>query len=72
MREARQIIGHVVAVSGAKLTGTLANLGHITDEDEDHGREAQIGALVKIPTSGSFAFGLVSAVHIPQPSSPPA
>ncbi len=70
MRDSELIIGHVVAVSGAKLTGTLANFGRPA-EDHDYGQDAQIGSLVKISTDRSLAFGLISSLRIPRPSSPP-
>ncbi len=70
MRDTELIIGHVVGVSGAKLTGTLANLGR-SSHDPEYGHEVQVGSLVKISTARSLAFGLISSLGIPRPSSPP-
>ena len=71
------VLGHVIAVSGAKLTGTLVNPGVSYHRAAGGsfvipaGIEAQIGMMVKIPTRRSIAYGLVSAIKIPMPSSPP-
>src|SRR5690606_37798755 len=61
-------LGYVVSVAGSRVTGVLAN----ADAQSAEPAQAQIGALVKILTGRSYAFGLVNALPIPTPSSPPA
>jgi DNA helicase HerA-like ATPase len=62
-------LGYVVAVAGSRVTGVL---------DSDDGTAgpdralAQVGILVKIVTPKSHAFGMVNALTMPQPSSPPS
>jgi DNA helicase HerA-like ATPase len=66
-------IGYVVSISGSKLSGILVK----NEGTEDPGELArladavQVGALVKVPTPRSIVFGIVSALAIRQPSSPP-
>lgn len=63
------LLGHVVGVTGSRVTGVLsADDGAVVP-----GRaRAQVGILVKIATGRSYAFGMVNALTIPNPSSPPS
>ena len=73
MSEQARRVGHVISVSGAKLSGVLSS----SDADdasfaiEDAGRSLQIGNLVKIAMPKSVAYGLVSKLEIRDPSGPP-
>jgi len=62
-------LGYVVAVAGSRVTGVLDS----KDGTAVPGRAlAQVGILVKIATGRSYAFGMVNALTIPSPSSPPS
>ena len=73
MSEQARRVGHVISVSGAKLSGVLSSSG--ADEAsfavEDAGRSLQIGNLVKVAMPKSVAYGLVSKLEIRDPSGPP-
>ncbi len=73
MTEQARRIGHVVSVSGAKLSGVLTpeHDGSGNGHASDAGRALQIGNLVKIPMRKSTAYGLVSKLEIRDPSGPP-
>ncbi len=66
-------IGFLISVSGSKVTGILvAPDSAIPDINDPVGSDmAQIGALVKIRTPRSITFGVVGALEIREPSSPP-
>ena len=66
-------IGFLISVSGSKVTGILvAPESAIPDINDPVGSDmAQIGALVKIRTPRSITFGVVGALEIREPSSPP-
>ncbi len=62
-------LGYVVGVAGSRVTGVLDS----EDGATVPGRAlAQVGILVKIATGKSYAFGMVNALTIPEPSSPPS
>lgn len=62
-------LGYVVAVAGSRVTGVLDSDDGTGDPDR---ALAQVGILVKIVTPKSHAFGMVNALTIPEPSSPPS
>lgn len=66
-------IGHVTSVSGAKVTGILVNseTGQESVGPSDLNRGVQIGALVKMRTPCATVFGVVAALSIREPCSPP-
>ncbi len=64
MREGLVQIGHVVSVSGSRVSALFRN-------GEGKQVDVQVGALVKIPTAGAMAFGLISSVKTEDPSWPP-
>ena len=66
-------IGFVISVSGSKVTGILVSPDAPAGENgEVAGADGvQIGALVKVRTPRSITFGVVSALEIREPSSPP-
>jgi DNA helicase HerA-like ATPase len=61
--------GYVTAVTGAKVSGVLAQSGN---GEAGMSRAVQIGSLVKVLTPQSIAFGVVSSLHTENPSTPPA
>lgn len=61
-------LGYVVSVAGSRVTGVLAN----ADAKSAEAAQAHVGVLVKIATGRSYAFGMVNALAIPTPSSPPS
>ena len=66
-------IGFIISVSGSKVTGILVSPDASAGENgEVSGADGvQIGALVKVRTPRSITFGVVSALEIREPSSPP-
>jgi hypothetical protein len=60
--------GYVTTVTGSKVSGVLAQSG---DGDSGMSRSVQIGSLVKVLTPKSIAFGVVSSLHVDDPSTPP-
>ncbi len=66
-------IGFIISVSGSKVTGILVSPDAPAGENgEVAGADGvQIGALVKVRTPRSITFGVVSALEIREPSSPP-
>ena len=62
-------IGHVSSISGSNLRGVL-----LQAQDAAQARilaaSVQIGSLVKLATSSSVAFGLISGLSIPRPGYP--
>jgi DNA helicase HerA-like ATPase len=73
MSEEARRIGHVISVSGAKLSGVLSPSGEAGTNGSaaDVGRMLQIGNLVKVSMPKSVAYGLVSKLEIRDPSGPP-
>ena len=73
MSEQARKIGHVISVSGSKLSGVLspADAAGANGLGADAGRTLQIGNLVKISMPKSVAYGLVSKLEIRDPSGPP-
>jgi hypothetical protein len=73
MSEEARRIGHVISVSGAKLSGVLSPSGEAgaNGSAADVGRVLQIGNLVKVSMPKSVAYGLVSKLEIRDPSGPP-
>ena len=63
--------GYVTSVSGAKVTGVLAMDKAGGAPSADASKPLQIGSLVKVMTSESIAFGVISGLAIENPSSPP-
>jgi DNA helicase HerA-like ATPase len=61
--------GYVTTVTGAKVSGVLVQSG---DGDSGLSRAVQIGSLVKVLTPKSIAFGVVSSLHVDDPSTPPS
>ncbi len=66
-------IGYVISVSGRKVYGVMIPDSDVATEDSMlHLQEvSQIGDLVKMPTSRSVAFGMISSLEIRNPSSSP-
>jgi uncharacterized protein len=54
-------IGVVTAVSGARLSFALLNSALVSSGQADYGR-VQVGALVKISTPGTSAFGFIESI----------
>ena len=73
MSEQARKIGHVVSVSGAKLSGVLSPVteGEANGAGAEAGRALQIGNLVKVSMPKSVAYGLVSKLEIRDPSGTP-
>ncbi len=72
-------VGYVVSVSGARIQIVLTHAGAgITSATSGDGERAaasqaiRVGALVKVLTDRSFAFGLVSRLYVDRPSFPPS
>jgi DNA helicase HerA-like ATPase len=65
------ILGHVVSVAGSRVAGVLiAPSAKVAGEALQ--AATQLGAIVKIATPRSFAFGIVNGLSIPHPSTPPS
>ncbi len=60
--------GYVTTVTGSNVSGVLAQSG---TGDSGMSRAVQIGSLVKVLTPKSIAFGVVSSLHVDDPSTPP-
>ncbi len=67
--EESERVGHVTSVSGAHISGILRNNDAIVRKP--HAQAVQVGSLVKIRTSVSTMFGVVSRLKILNPSWPP-
>jgi len=63
------VLGHVVAVAGAKAAGVMANDSQAPADELANA--LQIGAMVKIPTRRSIAIGIVNGLGVENPSEPP-
>ncbi len=66
------ILGHVVSVAGSRAAGVLVSPGAAKGAAEAFQNAIQLGAIVKIATPRSLAFGIVNGLSIPKPSSPPS
>jgi len=64
-------VGHIVSVTGSKVTGSLVSTGPDGDSLRRLNEAVQIGALVKMPTSQSVAFGIVCSLSTGNPSPSP-
>lgn len=64
-------VGHIVSVTGAKVTGSLVSTGPDVDSLRRLNEAVQIGALVKMRTSQSVAFGIVCSLSTGNPSPSP-
>ena len=66
-------VGYVISVSGRKIYGILVSETDLSGEEGvlRLADAAQIGALVKMPTSRSITFGMISSIEIRNPSSSP-
>ena len=64
-------VGHIVSVTGSKVTGSLVSTGPDGDSMRRLNEAVQIGALVKMPTSQSVAFGIVCSLSTGNPSPSP-
>ncbi len=66
-------LGSVVSVAGSRVAAVLEVHGGTPAKGTSSagGAEAQIGALVKIATGRSYAFGILNSLAIATPSSPP-
>jgi DNA helicase HerA-like ATPase len=73
MSEQARRIGHVISVSGSRLSGVLSPSGEAGTNGSaaEAGRVLQIGNLVKVSMPKSVAYGLVSKLEIRDPSGPP-
>lgn len=65
-------VGHIVSVSGAKITGSLVSVGPDAESAAKLNEAVQIGALLKMPTPRSVAFGIVSSLSTGNPSPSPS
>ncbi len=65
-------VGHIVSVNGAKIMGSLISVGPEPAAAARLNQAVQIGALVKMPTGRSVAFGIVSALSTGNPSPSPS
>lgn len=63
-------VGHIISVTGAKVTATLVSASDAAAARQLNGA-VQIGALVKMPTPESVAFGIVSTLSTGNPSPSP-
>ena len=64
-------VGHIISVTGSKVTATLVSTGPDADSARRLNEAVQIGSLVKMPTSQSIAFGIVSTLSTGNPSPSP-
>lgn len=63
--------GYVISVAGSKLSGILVPNDNASGRGDRSTEAMQIGALVKIRTPNSIAYGIVSSLSSQEPSSPP-
>ena len=61
-------VGTIFAVNGAKVTGSLVSTGPDAETARRLNEAVQIGALVKMPTAQSVAFGIVCSLSTGNPS----
>jgi hypothetical protein len=64
-------VGHIISVTGAKVTATLVSIGPEAGAAQRLNNAVQIGSLVKMPTPGSIAFGIVATLSTGNPSPSP-
>mgnify|MGYP003700640403 CR=1 FL=1 len=64
-------VGHIISVTGSRVTASLVSTGPDADSARRLNEAVQIGALVKMPTSLSVAFGIVSTLSTGNPSPSP-
>ena len=64
-------VGHIISVTGSKVTASLVSTGPGPEAARQLNEAVQIGALVKMPTSNSIAFGIVSSLATGNPSPSP-
>jgi hypothetical protein len=64
-------VGHIISVTGSKVTATLVSTGSDAESARRLNKAVQIGSLVKMPTQGSVAFGIVSTLSTGNPSPSP-
>ena len=64
-------VGHIISVTGSKVTATLISTGPDAASARQLNRAVQIGSLVKMPTGESVAFGIVSTLSTGNPSPSP-
>jgi len=64
-------VGHIISVTGSRVTASLVSTGPDADSARRLNDAVQIGALVKMPTSQSIAFGIVSSLSTGNPSPSP-
>ena len=65
MFDSGQNIGHVISVTGSRISGVLNSVAPARGDGETG---PQIGGIVEIPTANSFVFGIVSSMRIDDPS----
>jgi DNA helicase HerA-like ATPase len=63
-------VGHIISVTGSKVTATLISVGDAVSARQLN-KAVQIGSLVKLPTAESVAFGIVSTLSTGNPSPSP-
>jgi hypothetical protein len=63
-------VGHIISVTGSKVTATLVSVGDAVSARQLN-KAVQIGSLVKLPTAESVAFGIVSTLSTGNPSPSP-
>src|SRR3546814_4767944 len=64
-------VGHIISVTGSKVTATLVSTGPDAGSARQLNKAVQIGSLVKLPTGESIAFGIVSTLSTGNPSPSP-
>jgi hypothetical protein len=64
-------VGHIISVTGSRVTASLVSTGPDADSARRLNEAVQIGSLVKMPTSLSIAFGIVSTLSTGNPSPSP-
>ncbi|MEQ8356833.1 MAG: DUF87 domain-containing protein [Kiloniellaceae bacterium] len=64
-------VGHIISVTGSKVTASLVSVAPGPEAARQLNDAVQIGALVKMPTSGSVSFGIVSSLATGNPSPSP-
>lgn len=64
-------VGHIISVTGSRVTASLVSTGPDVESARRLNEAVQIGALVKMPTALSIAFGIVSTLSTGNPSPSP-
>ena len=65
------MVGHIISVTGSRVTASLISIPHDPQAAQRLNQAVQIGSLVKMPTSGSVSFGIVSTLATGNPSPSP-